>query len=360
MKKRSRKIIILALVVVLALVAGYVIWQQTQKVDLVVYNWYDYIDEGVIDQFEKETGLKVKYVNFTTCEEMYTKMTSGGAKYDVIVPSDYIIERMIQENMLAEIDYEKAPNAKANLITGENASIDMWTLDYDKGNRYSVPYMWGTVGILYNTDKTGGDISSWSSLYDPKYQNDVFMLDSIRDSMGVALKYLGYGLNDHSEEALSAAADLLIKQKNDGIVQGYMVDEVKDKMVAGEAAMAVMWSGDAMYAIDLDENGVLRYVVPEEGSNVWVDALVISKNTEHYDAAMKFIDFMCRPDIAGKNYEYIHYASPIMQVVEALPEEEAANPAVNPGKEALDKCEFFHDIMDYMETYDKYWTKVRN
>lgn len=357
MKKRSRLIILVAIVAALAVAAVLYFTLQSEP-DLIVYNWYDYIDKSVIEQFEKETGLKVKYVNFTTCEEMYTKMTTGGAEYDVVVPSDYIIERMIREGMLAKIDYEKAPNAKANLLTAETGAIDMWNLSYDVGNVYSVPYMWGTVGILYNPAKTGEDITSWSSIYDPKYQNDVFMLNSIRDSMGVALKYLGYSLNDHSEAALSDAANLLIKQKNDGIVQGYMVDEVKDKMVAGEAAMAVMWSGDAMYAIA--ENDTLKYVVPSEGSNVWVDALVVPANSKHYDAAMKFIDFMCRPDIAQLNYEEIHYASPIAQVVADLPEEEAANPAVNPGQEVIANCEFFHDIMDYMEIYDKYWNKVRN
>ncbi|MBO7359361.1 MAG: spermidine/putrescine ABC transporter substrate-binding protein, partial [Clostridia bacterium] len=254
--------------------------------------------------------------------------------------------------MLAKMDFEKMPNAKANLLD------NMWTADYDVGNLYSVPYMWGTVGILYNTEYVDEEITSWASLFDPQYKRDVFMLDSIRDTMGVTLKYLGYNLNERSEEALGKVRDLLIKQKQDGIVQGYLVDEVKDKMVGGEAAMAVMWSGDAMYAIE--DNDSLVYVVPEEGSNVWIDALCIPSTSENIDAAMKFIDFLCREDIAQRNYDYIHYCSPIRQVVEGLDEEEAANPAVNPSEEIIARCDFFHDIMDYMDVYNKYWMEIRS
>ena len=342
----------LSLVLVLALMLCTLPFAACAEGTLTVYNWYDYIDESVLDDFTKETGIKVDYVMFTTVEEMYVKMTTGGGKYDIIVPSDYIIERLIKDDMLAPMDFDKMPNARANLLDS------MWTADYDVGNAYSVPYMWGTVGILYNTEYVDEEITSWASLFDPKYKRDVFMLDSIRDTMGVTLKYLGYNLNERSEEALAQVRDLLIKQKNDNIVQGYLVDEVKDKMVGGEAAMAVMWSGDAMYAIE--DNDSLVYVVPEEGSNVWIDAMCIPKDSQNYEAALAFIDFMCREDIAARNYDYIHYCSPIRQVVENLDEEEAANPAVNPSQEIIDRCDFFHDIMDYMDVYNKYWMEIRS
>ena len=342
----------LSLVLVFALVLCALPIAARAEGTLTVYNWYDYIDESVLDDFTAETGIKVDYVMFTTVEEMYVKMTTGGGKYDIIVPSDYIIERLIKDDMLTPMDFEKMPNAKANLLD------NMWTADYDVGNLYSVPYMWGTVGILYNTEYVDEEITSWASLFDPQYKRDVFMLDSIRDTMGVTLKFLGYNLNERSEEALGKVRDLLIKQKQDGIVQGYLVDEVKDKMVGGEAAMAVMWSGDAMYAIE--DNDSLVYVVPEEGSNVWIDALCIPKTSENADAAMKFIDFLCREDIAQRNYDYIHYCSPIRQVVEGLDEEEAANPAVNPSQEIIARCDFFHDIMDYMDVYNKYWMEIRS
>ena len=317
---------------------------------LVIYNAYDYIDEEILEQFTAETGIKIKYTMFTTIEEMYVKLTAGGSSYDIICPSDYMIERLIKEDLLAEIDYSKVPNA-------QGIADWLWDADFDEGLAHGVPYMWGTVGILYNEDYVDEEITSWSSLFDPSYRKDVFMLDSMRESIGLALKYLGFSMNDHTDEALTAARDLLIKQKDDGIVQGYLVDEVKDKMVAGEAAMAVMWSGDAMYA--MMENDSLKYVVPEEGSNIWVDCMCITKSSEHYDAALQFINFLCRPDIALRNYEYIHYASPIESIYDEVDPEEVANPAVNPSREIIDRCEYFHDIMDYIDTFNKYWMEIR-
>jgi len=317
---------------------------------LTVYNWYDYIDDSVIEEFEKETGIKVKYVNFTTVEEMYVKMTAGGGEYDIIVPSDYMIERLIKEDMLLELDYSKLPNASGVIEWMKNPS-------YDPNGAHSVPYMWGTVGILYNTDYVDDEITSWTSIFDPSYKKDVFMLDSIRDTIGITLKMLGYSLNDRSPEALENVKNKLIQQKEDGIVQGYLVDEVKDKMIGGEAAMAVMWSGDAMYSIM--ENDSLEYVVPSEGSNVWLDAMCIPKTSKHVDAAHAFIDFMCRPDIAYKNMQYIYYSTPIQAVVDMMTEEELAYEALNPSEEAVARCEFFSDISQYMDIYDKIWMDIR-
>ena len=317
---------------------------------LTVFNWFDYIDEDVIKMFEQETGIKVTYTNFTTNEEMFVKLEKSAGSYDVIFPSDYIIERMIKEDMLEELDMSKIPNA-ANLIDWCKSP------DYDPEGKYSVAYMWGTVGILYDPDQVDGEIDSWGALIDPQYKYGVFMLDSIRDSFGVCLRYLGYSLNDHSEEALDAVKDLLIQQKNDNIVAGYLVDETKDKMVAGEAAMAVMWSGDAMYAIEENEN--LRYVIPKEGSNIWIDGMCVLKNSQHKDEAMEFINFLCRPDIAAMNQEYISYCSPIQQVVDGYDEEQLNQPALNPSAETMENCEFFHDITEFMELYESRWMEVR-
>lgn len=317
---------------------------------ITVFNWYDYIDDTVIKQFEEETGIKVKYVNFTTVEEMYVKMTAGGGNYDIIIPSDYMIERMIKEDMLQELDYDLLPNTEGLIEWMKDPS-------YDPEGRHSVPYMWGTVGILYNTEYIDEEITSWTSIFNPDYQKDVFMLDSYRDTIGITLKMLGYPINTREEEALNAAKDALIQQKQDGIVQGYLVDEVKDKMIGGEAAMAVMWSGDAMYAIM--ENDSLRYVVPEEGSNVWLDAMCIPKTCENVEAAHAFIDFMCRPDIAYKNMQYIYYSTPIAEVVEMLDEEELEYEALNPSEEAVARCEFFQDISAFIEIYEKIWMEIR-
>ncbi len=346
MKKLSLLVVLALVVSMLPCFAPAACAEET----LTVYNWYDYIDDSVIEQFEAETGIKVRYVNFTTNEEMYVKMTAGGGEYDVIMPSDYMIERLLKEDMLLELDYAKLPNADGVIEWMKNPS-------YDPNGAHSVPYMWGTVGILYNTDYVDEEITSWKSLFDPAYQRDVFMLDSIRDTIGVTLKMLGYSLNTREEAALEAAKQALIQQKNDNIVQGYLVDEVKDKMIGGEAAMAVMWSGDAMYSIV--ENDSLVYVVPEEGSNVWLDAMCIPKTCKNVDAAHKFIDFMCRPEVAYKNMQYIYYSTPIQAVVEMLSDEEKAYEALNPSAEAVARCEFFNDISAYMEIYDKIWMDIR-
>lgn len=316
---------------------------------ITVFNWFDYIDEDVIKAFEEETGIKVNYTNFTTNEEMFAKLEKGAGAYDVLFPSDYIIERMIKQDMLAELDLSVMPNT-ANLIE--------WckTPDYDPEGKYSVAYMWGTVGILYDTEKVN-EATSWGALFDERYQRDVFMIDSLRDCFLVGLKYLGYSSNSHDEPALNAVKELLLDQKNKNIVAGYLVDETKDKMIAGEAAMAVMWSGDALYAMAENEN--LKYVVPEEGSNVWIDGMCIPKSSKNKEAAQQFIDFMCRPDIAEKNQEYIYYCSPIQQVVDAYDEEEKAEVALNPSEEILERCEFFHDLSDYMSMYDEIWMEIR-
>ena len=347
---KKRLVSLLALALVLGLMVVSLSGCGEKSTTLTVFNWFDYIDEDVIKMFEQETGIKVNYTNFTTNEEMFAKLEKGSGSYDVIFPSDYIIERMIKEDMLAELDLSKMPNV-ANLVD--------WCKkpDYDPDCKYSVAYMWGTVGILYNTEKVDGEVTSWSSLFDPAYERSVFMLDSIRDSFCVGLKYLGYSLNTQEEEALSAVKDLLLKQKADGIVAGYLVDETKDKMIAGEAAMAVMWSGDALYAMDGNEN--LRYVVPKEGSNVWIDGMCIPKASKNKEAAQKFIDFMCRPDIAEMNQDCIYYSSPIRQVVEGYSDEEKANEALNPTDEILERCEFFNDISGNMDLYDKIWMEVR-
>ncbi len=318
---------------------------------ITVFNWYDYIDESVISMFEQETGIKVKYANFTTNEEMYAKISSGAGEYDVIFPSDYIIERMIKEGLLEELDKSAIPNA-------EGVSDWLRTPDYDPDSAYSVPYMWGTVGLLYNTTMMSGEIDSWAPIFDPANQKSVFMLDSIRDSLGVALKYLGYSMNTRDQAALDAAKALLVKQKADGIVKGYLVDEVKDKMVAGEAPMAVVWSGDALYAMDQSED--LAYVVPQEGSNVWVDGMCIPKGSKNKALAEQFINFMCRPDVARMNMEYIYYSTPIQAVVDGMTDEEKNNATLNPPQEVIDRCEFFHDISEDMAKYDQIWMEIRS
>ena len=317
-----------------------------------VFNWEDYIDESVLAQFEQETGIHVNYMRFTTNEDMIVQVEANPGAFDVCFPSDYIVERMLNKDMLAEIDYSKVPNAQYILD-------NLRSPDYDPDNVHSLPYMWGTVGILYNTTMVEEPVDSWGILWDSKYKSNVFMLDSFRDSMGVTLKYLGHSMNTRDIIALESCKDKLIEQKKNGIVKAYQVDETKDKMVAGEAALAVMWSGDAQYAIDLNPD--LAYSIPSEGSNIWIDAMVIPKNAQNMDNALKFVDFLCRPDIAQKNCEAIWYSSPNSGAIELMGEDYTENPVMNPTDEEVARCEFFHDIDEtFMPVYTALWQEVKN
>ena len=229
-------------------------------VTLTVFNCYDYIDPEVLTIFEQETGARVEYVNYTTNEEMYTKLEAGAANYDIIFPSDYMIERLIREDRLETLDRANIPNADGVIETLRNP-------DYDPEEQYSVPYMWGTFGILYNTEMVDAPIDSWTALFDEKYAGKVFMMNSQRDTIGLALKKLGYSMNSRDEGELEEAKNVLIAQKQAGIPAGYMLDEIKDKMVGNEAAMGIVYTGDAIYA--MEKNDKLDYVVPKEGSNIW-------------------------------------------------------------------------------------------
>lgn len=316
-----------------------------------VYNWGDYICPEALELFTQETGINVNYMYFTTNEDMMVKIRTDVGAFDVVFPSDYCIERLIAEGLLAEIDYSQIPNYK---------SIDeqFKDLPYDPMGVHSVPYMWGTVGILYDTTKVDGEITSWGALFDEKYKGEVIMYDSIRDTFGLALKYLGYSMNTSDPVALNAATQLLIKQKKDGIVKAYQGDEIKVAMAAGEATMAVNYSGDALNAMSQNEN--LEYVVPEEGSNIWVDGMVVPASAKNYDNAMKFIDFMCRPDIAQLNCEYIWYSSPNADAIELMGADYIDDEDINPPDEIKDNCEFFHDINDVIAIYTTLWTQVKN
>ena len=317
---------------------------------LKVFNWYDSIDEAVLELFTEQTGIEVKYDMFTQNEDMYAKLEAGWDYYDVIFPSEYMIERLIKEDRLAQLDHANIPNL-------ENILDNLRDPSYDPGNAHSVPYMWGTLGILYNTDMVSEPVTSWRSLFDEQYKGSIFMMKSLRDTIGLGLKTLGYSMNTRDEAQLREACDLLVKQKQDKLVSGNFVDETKDKMVSGEAALAVIYSGDALYAMEKADN--LAYVVPEEGSNIWVDGMCVLKDSQNKGAAECFINFMCDPEIARMNMDYIYYSSPIRQVVDSLDEEEAANGALNPPQDVVARCEYYNDISDSMDLYEGIWMEIR-
>ncbi|BCN31987.1 spermidine/putrescine ABC transporter substrate-binding protein [Anaeromicropila herbilytica] len=320
--------------------------------DVYVYNWGEYMDEDVIDIFEKETGIKVHYDFYVTNEDMYPKVKTGAVDYDLICPSDYMIQRMIDEKLLAEINFDNVPNIK---------NIDKTYLDkskeFDPENKYSVPYCWGTLGILYNKKMVKEPIDSWSVLFDKKYKDNILMINSVRDAMGIALRYLGYSLNTTNKDEIKQAKELLIKQKE--LVQGYFVDEVRDKMIGNDAAISVIYSGEANFT--KRENKDLEYVVPKEGSNVWIDSWVIPKNSKNKENAEKFLNFLCRADIAKKNFDYITYSTPNSAAKALLDKETQNNKVAFPDASLLDNCETFHYLGQKMEDYyNEQWKEIKS
>lgn len=319
-----------------------------------VYNWGEYIDEETLTLFEEETGIEVVYDEFDTNETMYPKVESGASDYDVVCPSDYMIQKMIDNDMLAELNWDNLPNAKANI----GAQYYDQANAFDPGNKYSVPYCWGTVGILYNTKMVDEPVTSWSILWDEKYKDNILMQESVRDLFMVALKKLGYSMNSTDETQLQEAKDLLIKQKP--LVQAYVIDQVRDKMIGGEAALGVIYSGEAIYT--QRENPDLAYVVPEEGSNVWIDSWVIPKNAPNKENAEKFIDFMCRPEIALKNFEYITYSTPNVAAWALIEDEEIKNSEIAfPDLTKYNNLETFSYLgEDADNLYNELWKEVKS
>lgn len=318
------------------------------KVTLKVYNWGDYIGESVIENFEKEYGINVIYDTFATNEDMYVKLKSGGSDYDVVFPSDYMITRMINENMLQKIDLQNVPNYKYIDDKFKN-------LAYDPNNEYSVPYMWGTVGIIYNKTMVDETVDSWRILWNEKYSKQILMLDSQRDSIGVTLKMLGYPLNTKDETQLEEAKNALVDQKR--LVLAYTGDEVKDMMISGEAALAVVWSGDAVFMTR--ENPDLAYALPKEGSNLWFDGMAIPKTSKNKKEAELFINYMCETNVAFENSDFIGYSTPHVEAKELLDPSLLNDVAAYPSDEELENCEVFEDLSGSIRVYDRIWTEVK-
>lgn len=322
-----------------------------KQVVLNVYNWGDYIDETILDDFEEEYNIKVNYEMFASNEDMYVKIKQGGTHYDVAFPSDYMIEKMVKEDLLVEFDTSSLENYKH---IGEKFK----GLPYDAENKYSVPYLWGTVGLIYNKELVDeADMMSWNALFDEKYNGQILMYDSQRDSLAVAFKKLGYSLNSTDPKELEEAKQLLIKQKP--LILAYVTDNVKDLMLSEEAAIGVDYSGDAFQIILEGGTDKFGYSVPQEGSNMWFDAMVIPKGAEHVEEAKLFIDYMSRPDVALKNVEYVQYSTPNVAIMDDLSDELRAIPYAYPTDEELDHCEVFVDPGAFVEAYNKAWVEIK-
>lgn len=292
-----------------------------------VYNWGEYIDQNVLDMFYDETGIKVNYTTYDSNETMYSKIVSGAASYDVVVPSDYMISKMAQEGLLAELDFNNIPNYK--YIGDEYKG-----LEYDPDEKYSVSYTWGTVVVIYNTkfvDEEDIKDESVNLLWNEKYAGKILMFDNPRDAFGLALKKAGYSLNSLNENDWSEAQKLLKEQKP--LVQAYVMDQIFDKMASEEAWIAPYYAGDA-YTIQQD-NPDISFYLPKEGSNFFTDAMCVLKSSQNKENAEKFINFMCRTDIALMNAEEIGYGTPQTETYKLLDEEVSSNELLYPSKEKL-------------------------
>ena len=325
-----------------------------------VYNWGEYIstgaDEGTLDvnaEFEKLTGIKVNYTNYATNEELYAKLKGGGTTYDVIIPSDYMISKMIKEKLIQPLDMENIPNYKYIMDNYRN-------LAYDPENAYSVPYTWGTVGIIYNAGEI--DIPreeiDWDILWNEEYKDQILMFDNPRDAFAIAEIMLGYSLNTENPAELKAAAEKLREQKD--VVQAYVMDEVFDKMAAGEALLAPYYAVDALTI--LEDNEDLDFAVPKSGTNLFVDAMCIPASAKQKEAAEMYINFMCEPDIAYANIDYICYSTPHSAAFDMLDEEVQNDPVSYPDSEFIaDKTTVFVNLSDDAnEMMSQLWTEMKS
>lgn len=325
-----------------------------QNVSINVHNWGEYISNDAqesIDvnaEFEALTGIKVNYTTFASNEELYARLKSGGASYDIVIPSDYMIAKFIREDMLEQLNLNNIPNAKYTnpQFTG---------MEYDPEDKYSIPYTWGTVGIIYNTTMVDTEINSWDALWDARYLGDILMFSNPRDAFALAQKRLGYSLNTHDPDEIRKSAEELKAQKP--LVQAYVMDEIFDKMQGGEAALAPYYAGDALTM--MAENEDLAFVVPNEGTNKFVDSICIPKGSKNKEAAEMYINFLCEPEVAAANIEYIGYSTPNTAAYELLDEETKNSPISYPPEEIMAKAEFFYDLpKDASAEMDELWVEV--
>lgn len=322
-----------------------------------VFNWGEYIsdtyEDGMLDvnaEFEKLTGIKVNYVTYESNEDMYPKIKNGGASYDIVVPSDYMIQRMIAEDMLLNIDTEKLPNY-------HYISEEYKNMYYDPDNAFSVPYNVGMVGLIYNTKMVEEKPDSWMALWDERYAGKILMIDNPRDAFAIPQKLLGYSLNSTDEKELSDVAQMLIEQKP--LLQGYVMDEIYNKMESGEAALVPYYVGD--FVCMKDVNPDLDFVYPKEGVNVFVDAICIPKCAQNYEGAMKYINFLLDPEIGVNNALYIGYATPNTGVMEHPDYADMKdNEYLYPKEENMPDVEYFRNLpQETLDMFSSLWNEIK-
>ncbi len=320
-----------------------------------VYSWGEFISNGtdgtlnVNNKFTEETGIKVNYKTFQNNEELFAKISGGGADYDVIIPSDYMISRLIEKNMLSKINFENIPNYKFILPQFKN-------LNFDPKNEYSVPYMWGVIGIFYNKNEVKEKIN-WDILWNEKYKNKILMFDNARDAFAISLLRMGKSINTTDKSTWRKAADELIIQKP--LVQAYVMDQIFDKMDNAEAVLAPYYAGDAAAMIKNNPN--IGFVIPEEGTNRFVDSMCIPKNSQNKELAEKYINFMCRQDIALANVKKTGYSTPHSEAYNLLDNETKNDPIFYPDENVINKSQIFINLPDDINKYiDELWVEVKS
>ena len=326
------------------------------NITLNVYNWGLYISDGdddsvdILSAFEELTGIRINYTTFDSNESLYAKMRSGGASYDVIIPSDYMVGKMAAEGMLAELNFDNIPNFE---LIGE----DYLGWAFDPDNTYSVPYTWGTTGIIYNTTLVEEPPASWADMWNVEYAGSILMFNNSRDAYAIAAKKLGLSLKPSSVEEVEQVMSELKNQKE--MVQAYVMDEIFDKMEGCEAAMAPYYAGDALTMID--DNPDLAFVHPEEGVNFFVDCMCIPATSKHKEAAEMFINYMCEPDVGYCNIDYIGYSTPITEVWEMLDDELKYSEIAYPSDEVMEKAEVFDTLPDEVNSaLDAQWSEMKS
>ncbi|MDN6268349.1 MAG: ABC transporter substrate-binding protein [Tetragenococcus koreensis] len=315
-----------------------------------IYNWGDYIDPELIDRFEKESGYKVNYDTFDSNEAMFTKIQQGGTAYDIAIPSEYMIQKMIEQNLVLPLEKEKLKGL-------DNIDPQFLDLSFDSQNRYSVPYFWGTLGIAYNDKMVDeGAITSWDDLWSPALKNNVMLIDGAREIIGLGLNSLGYSLNSKEQSQLQEATMKLRKLTPN--VKAIVADEIKMYMENEESAVAVTFSGEA--ADMMAENEHIHYVIPEEGSNLWFDNLVIPKTAQNKEGAYAFINFMLEPENAAQNAEYIGYSTPNEKALALLPKEITEDEQFYPSDERLAHLEVYENLgSQYLGIYNDLFLELK-
>jgi spermidine/putrescine transport system substrate-binding protein len=313
-----------------------------------VYNWGEYISVGeddtmdVIAEFESRTGINVNYTTYDTNEQLYNQLANSNSSYDVIIPSDYMIAKLIEEGYLAELNFDNIPNYK-------NIMDDYKNLSFDPDNKFSVPYSWGVTALVYNKTLFNGEVKGWDALWSEENSGNILMFDNSRDAMAIAMQHAGLDVSNMTTESIDAAAKELKNQKP--LLKAYVMDKVFNEMEGGQAAIAPYYAGDI--ATMMDNNEDLDYCLPQEGGNHFVDSMCIPKNSKNKALAEKFINFMLEPDVALANVEYICYGTPNQGALDLMDDEMKNNELINPPKEYLDKCYSFgnisQDLYQYLE-----------